>query len=321
MKHSILKKKMKTNLATYFDKNYLSKFLNLKNSIEQFNIDYKFYVLCLDDYVYKFLKKKNFVNVEIISLDEIEKKYKELKVVKNKREIIEYYFTLSPFLPKYLYEERKITHVIYIDTDYYFFNNPSKLIIANYDSSVIIIRQHASLKYGKYNVGLLFFNFNFGETYEIVNKWSKQCINSCSDKVTNNSYADQKYLDTWVNELKYVRVYEPEYTSLAPWDANILIEKNIKKMIAFHFHALKLNHNHFVTGFHNFNKKNSKLILEKIYNPYVKNLKSIEKKYDLKSSSLRDNRKSTIGKFMVFFRNLKSNFKKILYSDKCKYPS
>ena len=312
---------MKVNFATYFDKNYLSRFLNLKNSFDQFNIDHKFHVLCLDDYVYKFLKQNDFANVELISLKEVEKKYVDLSNVKDKREVIEYYFTLSPFLPKYLFEVKNLRHIIYIDADYYFFNNPTKLIQSNFDSSVIIIRQHASLKYGKYNVGLLFFNFNFAETHKIVNKWSKQCLNSCSDKVTSDTYADQKYLDSWLSELKHIRVYEPEYTSLAPWDSNIVIEKNIKKIIAFHFHALKLKQNYFISGFHNYNKKNSKLILEKIYLPYIKNLKSIDEKYNLSSKSIRDIRKSSIGKTIVFLRNLKSNLKKILYSDKYKYTA
>lgn len=308
------------SFCTYFDKNYLSKFLTLKKSLDQFNIEHKFYILCLDDFVYKFFQKNYFHNIELISLDEIEDRYNELKIAKNDREVIEYYFTMSPFLPRYIYEEKKVNQIIYVDSDYYFLNSPSKMINSIYDSSAIIICQHAALKYGKYNVGLLFFNFNFEETFKIIKKWSEQCIESCSDKVTSDSYADQKYLDTWVSELKHIRIYEPEYTSLAPWDSNIMIEKNINNMIAFHFHALKFNQNYFVTGFHNYNKKNSNIILEKIYKPYVKNLRLIENKYDLQSSSVRDDRKSIVGKFMVFLRNLKSNFKKILYSDKYKYP-
>lgn len=311
---------MKINLATYFDKNYLSKFLNLKSSFEQFKINHKFYVLCLDDFVYQFLKNKNFDNVEVISLSEVENKYEELKSVKEKREIIEYYFTLSPFLPKFLNEEKKIKQIVYVDTDYYFFNNPYKLISSSNDSSVTIIRQHASLKYGKYNVGLIFFNFNFDETHKIVKKWSEQCLENCSDKVSSTSYADQKYLDSWVPRLEFIRVFEPEYTSLAPWDDNKVIEKNFDNMIAFHFHALKLHQKYFVTGFHNYNKKNSKTILKKIYTPYIKNLRLIENKYDLKSNSVRDHRKSVFGKYMIFFRNLKSNIKKTLYSDKYTYP-
>ena len=66
------------------------------------------------------------------------------------------------------------------------------------------------------------------------------------------------------------------------------------------------------------NKKEKKE--EKIYNPYIISLRQIENKYDLKSSSVRDLRKSKIGKYMVFFRNLRSNLKKILFSDNYKYP-
>ena len=76
---------MIVNLTTYFDKNYLSRFLNLKSSFEQFNIDHKFYVLCLDEYVYEFLKEKNFSNIETISLSQIEEKYEDLKNVKINR--------------------------------------------------------------------------------------------------------------------------------------------------------------------------------------------------------------------------------------------
>lgn len=311
---------MKLNLATYFDKNYLSKFLNLKSSLDQFNIDYKFYVLCLDDFVYKFFKKNNFDNIEIILLNDVENKYDKLKIVKNNREIIEYYFTLSPFLPKYIFEEKKINQIVYVDTDYYFFNNPTKLFNYSNDASVTIIRQNASKKYGKYNVGLIFFNFNFEETHKIINEWSNQCLENCSDQVMKNSYADQKYLDSWISKLKFIRIYEPEYSSLAPWDSNRAIEENIDNMVAFHFHALKFNKDNFVTGFHNYNKKNSNKILEKIYNPYIRNLRLIESKYNLVSNSVRDHRKSKIAQYVVLIRKFKSFFKRILYWDNYKYP-
>ena len=66
-----------------------------------------------------------------------------------------------------------------------------------------------------------------------------QCIDLCQDLPSKNSYADQKYLDTWVKELNYARFY-PEYTCLSPWDSNLSLEENSANMIAFHFHALKL---------------------------------------------------------------------------------
>ena len=75
--------------CTYFDKNYLSKFLNLKSSLESFNFKFTFYALCLDDYSFDFFKKHSFANVEAISLDEIENEYDNLIKVKNDRELIE----------------------------------------------------------------------------------------------------------------------------------------------------------------------------------------------------------------------------------------
>ena len=73
---------MKINFCSYFDKNYLSKFLNLKSSLDRFNFEYTFYVLALDNYVVKFFKENNFDNLKIIQLDEIENNYKLLKIAK-----------------------------------------------------------------------------------------------------------------------------------------------------------------------------------------------------------------------------------------------
>ena len=45
---------MKINFCTYFDINYLSKFLTLKNSLNKFNFEYTFYILALDNLVVEF---------------------------------------------------------------------------------------------------------------------------------------------------------------------------------------------------------------------------------------------------------------------------
>ena len=41
-------------------------------------------------------------DIQLISLKEIEEKYLQLKYAKKNRQIVEYYFTLSPFLPLYI---------------------------------------------------------------------------------------------------------------------------------------------------------------------------------------------------------------------------
>ena len=306
---------MKINFCSYFDKNYLSKFLNLKSSLDRFNFEYTFYVLALDNYVVEFFKENNFDNLKIIQLDEIENNYKLLKIAKKNRDTIEYYFTLSPFLPLYIFENENINQITYLDSDFYFFKNPKKRIQETIDCSVTLIQQNVDERYGKYNVGWINFNFDFDETKIIVKEWCNECLNECTDIPTDNSYADQKYLDKWPEKLKYLRVFQPESTCLSPWDSNLVIEENIETMIAFHFHGLELYENYFTSGFYQFNKKNIKRIIDRIYIPYIKNLISIEKKYNLKSSSIRHRRKKIFTKFLIVLRNIKSSIKKVYYKD------
>lgn len=303
-----------SNFCTYFDKNYLSRFLVLRNSINQFKKKNNYYVLYLDEIVKNFFQKKNFNDVILISLDEIEEKYKQLNKAKGNRSLIEYYFTLSPFLPKYIYEIFKINKISYLDSDLYFFQDPEKLIRQEDDSSIILIKQESKLIYGNFNVGWIIFNFNFTETRKIVDKWSNQCIKSCTDfpDPSSDVYADQKYLDSWPKKLKNLKILYPGYSCLSPWDKNDVIENNIDSMITYHFHGFSMTKNNFSTGFYQFNKKPSNKIIKSIYHPYLRDLKYIEKKYKLSSGSIRA---SSINSFQNTLRVLRSKFKKFIFND------
>jgi hypothetical protein len=167
--------------CTYFDQNYLSKFLTLKSSLDQYKNQYTFFILSLDNFVSDFFKKNNFKNVQIVNLIDLEVEYADLLEAKKNRSLIEYYFTLSPFLPMYINKKFNIKQISYLDSDFYFFKNPSKFINQSSDSSVILIKQESNIIYGIYNVGWIFFNFYHDETKEILKQWGTQCLNSCSD--------------------------------------------------------------------------------------------------------------------------------------------
>ena len=304
---------MSINFCTYFDKNYLSKFLVLKNSIEMFNIEFTFFVLALDNYVEDFFKKNKIKNIQVISLKDLEQSNKDLIVAKNNRNLIEYYFTLSPFLPLYIHKKFNIFQVSYLDSDFYFFKNPNKYINQNLDSSVVLIKQISNPIYGSYNVGWILFNFNHQETKEIVKQWCTQCLNSCYDVPNRKKklYADQKYLDEWPRQLKKIKILYPEYTCLSPWDKNNAIEESIQSMISFHFHGLEIHDNYFVSGFSKYNKKMSKKIMKNIYTPYLLQLFAIDKKYNLRSFSIRN----TSREVLIKIRLLKSKIKQIVFND------
>ena len=299
--------------CTYFDHNYLSKFLTLKASLDQYKNENTFFILSLDNLVSDFFQKNNFKNVQLINLIDLEAEYADLLVAKKNRSLIEYYFTLSPFLPQYIYKKFNISQVSYLDADFYFFKNPNKFINQNLDFSVVLIKQESNPIYGFYNVGWILFNFNHQETKEIVKEWGVQCLNSCYDvpNKKKNLYADQKYLDNWPKKLKKIKIVYPEYTCLSPWDNNRVIEKNIQSMISFHFHGLEIADDYLVTGFSKYNKKISKKIIKNIYVPYLLQLSVIEKKYNLRGFSIRHNSR----KMLTRIRYLKSKIKKIIFND------
>jgi len=304
---------MSKNFCTYFDKNYLSKFLVLKDSIDKFNSQYNYFILALDDFVIDFFRKNKIKNIQLISLKDLEQEYKDLIIAKNNRDLIEYYFTLSPFLPRYIFKKFKCNYISYVDSDFIFFKDPIKLFLQNESSSITLIKQDSLPKYGIFNMGLIFYNFNFSETLEIINTWAEQCLNSCSDipDTNKNLYADQKYLDQWFSKLKNIKILYPEYSVLSPWDSNYSIESNIDNIFAFHFHAFEINDNSFNSGFSNYNKKPSKLILDKFYYPYAKKIFAINTAFNLKFKSIRNHSNKNIKKL----RQLKLLLKKFLYRD------
>jgi hypothetical protein len=165
-------------------------------------------------------------------------------------------------------------------------------------------------------MGLIHYNFNFTETLEIINIWGEQCLDSCSDipNIKKSTYADQKYLDEWFIKLRNIKILYPGYSVLSPWDINEHIEANIENFFAFHFHCFQINNNFFYSGFSNYNKKLSEIILNKIYIPYAKKIYLINQEYNLKNDSVRNVSNNKIKKL----RKFKLIFKKFLFRDKHK---
>ena len=90
--------------TTFFDKNYLSRGLVLIESLQQYTESFEIYVLCLDDFTANFFQQNNkeYPQVIVVLLSEIEQSDEALFAIKTERSLIEYYFTLSPCLPLYL---------------------------------------------------------------------------------------------------------------------------------------------------------------------------------------------------------------------------
>ncbi len=285
---------MNVNLCTYFDKNYLSKFLTCRSSVRRYEENVTFYCLCLDDFSYNYIKDLNARDIVVISLNEVEAEYLELKYAKQNRDTVEFYFTLSPFLPRYILKKFDLEIINYIDSDLYFFDTPRKIINYLGDNSIILIEHGIKTqRFGKYNVGWLTFK-NDNISIYCLDKWSQDCVNWCYDYVENGKYADQKYLDQWPKEYKKITILPPEF-NCAPWNlknGNVKISKdemyiNQNKLIFYHFHGLNIYKNFFSTGFSIYNKKLKKSYVSFLYYKYINELEHFKNKLNIEETNIR----------------------------------
>ena len=288
------------NFTTFFDTNYLSKGITLFNSLKKHTKEpFKVYLLCLDENIYDFFvkNKSDFQFIELITLSEIENTFTELKLVKKNRSLIEYYFTLSPILPLYLLTTHNLDHICSMDADLFFYSNPV-IIFDKLNQFSIIITPHKfsnelneRRKYGLYNVSFQLFKNNI-IGINCLNKWKSDCINWCSDiyDEINQRFADQKYLDNWVNLYQNsVLILDGPSTGLAVWNINnynlnfyddTFISNN-EKVIFYHFHNFKLlTNNIFLNGFYNYKVKRNQN-LDFLYEEYFFELKNNINKYRL----------------------------------------
>lgn len=262
------------NFCSYFNKNYLSKFLVLRDSLINLNCNFNFYILALDDFTYNFFKNKNFTNIIVCNLNELEKKFPDLNKIKKTRNNIEYYFTLSPYLPIFLEEKFTLKKLNYIDVDTFFFKNPEFFYNAVDNYSIILIKQNFKKQYGKFNVGWISYNFLHQDTKKILDKWKIECTDWCYDKVEKNRYADQKYLDYWPLFSKDIIICDPQVTMFSPWDSkNIALVENIENFYCYHFQGLKFSENYFISGIGNFYLNIERKFIKKFYLNYVNLLK------------------------------------------------
>lgn len=267
---------MTINFTTYFDKNYQHKFYTLYKSLE---------LNCKNFHVYAFYLGENEIdetlektqNVTFISLAKLEYQYPDLYYAKKNRSIVEYYFTLTPFICRYIFEVFKLNQITYLDSDLFFFNNPENLYnFIEQSSSEIFITEHDNKKfekkYGRFNVGWIVFK-NKLNANKCLYDWGKNCIHWCFDDIKKDKFADQKYLDKWIEDYENVFIVNDHLINIGPWNFNKITLSNSDNLISFHFHNLNIVYEYFfitnISSFHNLSMINKNLI-KKIYSKYVK---------------------------------------------------
>ena len=264
------------------------------DSLKAQGFDFKLWVLCLTDECRSVLDFMNYPEIECVNLQKLESDYPELKELKKNRSTAEYYFTLSPLWPKWLFDNKPyIESITYLDADLEFHSSPQPLIDEAKDCSIGIIehRFHPTFdisKYsGKFNVAWVHFKKD-KEGLSCLNKWCDQCLDWCSDQPADGKFADQKYLDSWPDEFSKVHIYSNPGANLAPWNLNTheitcrngKLYSNNQKIIFYHFHMIKAyDGNHLSTSLdiYRVDVELKKQIVKYLYRPYIKKLLQREK--------------------------------------------
>ncbi len=278
---------MKENYITLFDYNYLPQGLTMYKSLKSNFNNFNLWIVCMDKKVENFFKKKKFKEINIIPLKDIENS--SLLAIKKKRKFVEYCWTLTPFLPSYIFKKR-INKITYIDADIFFYKKPSKIIKEFQDSkkSVFITEHgfHKNFDYssvsGRFCVQYIIFKNN-RNSKKILKWWQKKCLEWCHDYPDNNRLGDQKYLDQWPELFgNHIHISKNKKYFQAPWTFDRF---NCKDTIIYHFHGLKISHNKvFVYNRYGLNHK----IINYIYSNYIKALSKTIRDLGLTFNQLKE---------------------------------
>ncbi|HUW95325.1 MAG TPA: glycosyl transferase [Anaerolineae bacterium] len=275
------------HFCTYFDHNYLLRGLTLYASLARHAGPFVLWVLCLDDATYAALSKLDLPDVRAISLPTFERDDNTLMAAKRDRSPVEYYFTCTPSWLSYLLEQSPpIDMVTYLDADLFFYSSPEPIYEEMGNGSVLIVGHRFPEKlrswerYGIYNVGYLTFrNDSYGR--QCLHWWRDRCLEWCYDRVEDNRFADQKYLDDWPTRFPQLVVLRHKGAGLAPWNVEnysltlrngrVLVDS--EPLVFFHFHNFQqVGRRLYDPGLARYRAQASRVLKRQIYSPYVRGL-------------------------------------------------
>jgi hypothetical protein len=213
-----------------------------------------------------------------------------LAAAKRNRSLVEYYFTCTPSLPLHVLDRYPGVDVItYLDADLYFFADPAPVYKELGESSVLIVPhrfphhlKHLEM-YGIYNVGLLSFR-NDERGRACLRWWRERCLEWCYDRLEDDRFADQKYLDDWPERFAGVAVFQHKGANLAPWNVSghclkqqrgkVLVDG--ESLLFYHFHGLSvLSRRCFDLGLNVYRVSLTEVLERWVYRPYLRTLRSM----------------------------------------------
>ena len=243
------------DFCTLFDSNYLVKAVAMHRSLLRHCPDFRLTAFCFDDEAKAALDELALPRLETVALGELEAADPALLSTKGDRTPVEYCWTATPALPRYLFATRPdLREVTYLDADLLFFSDPEPLFAEMGEESVLITPHRYAPEYahqienGIYNVQFLVFRRD-GRGEEILQWWHDRCIEWCYYRLEDGKLGDQKYLDDWPERFEGVHVLRHKGGGLAPWnisqyrvepvgEGRVMVDED--DLVFFHYHRTQL---------------------------------------------------------------------------------
>lgn len=274
--------------TTYFDSGYLARGLVLIDSLRAHGDHAEVWVLCLDEAAKAYLDELAEPGVHTLTLEDLEADTPELLDVKPGRSRMEYYFTCTPLLMRYVMNAQRDPGavVIYLDADLYFFDAPDIVLEALGDGSVGIIEhrypprlERRLGKYGRFNVGWVGIRDD-ARGRACLDWWAASCLEWCFDTPIDGKYADQGYLDEFPRRFEGVVILEGAGLNLAPWNtARHRLTTSGSRVLAdgmpvvfFHFHGVKRSGAWYVSSQLLYGSPMGAALRDQLYKPYLTRL-------------------------------------------------
>jgi hypothetical protein len=211
--------------CTRFDSGYLARAVVTWESLRAVDPGAQLHVVCFDDRCYEAMSALALEGVTHHPLSELEAWDPELAGTRKGRSWVEYLWTAIPVTPMFALERSGADSVTFLDADLMFFSSPQPIFDELGSEPLLLTPARYPAAYpwlahcGLYPTQYLPLTRD-PTSQEAYAWWRERCIEHCSEQieVEENRYADQKYLERWLELFEGVHVLEHPGAGLAPWN-------------------------------------------------------------------------------------------------------
>ena len=240
--------------CTLFDSNYLVKAVAMHRSLLRHGGDFHLTAVCFDEDAKRVLERLALPRLSAVFLADLEAFDADLLATKPDRSPVEYCWTATPALTRYVVTLRpEARDVTYLDADLMFFADPKLLFEEIGDAAVCITPHRYSPEHAHQAVNGIYcvqwVTFRRDDAgMRALEWWHDRCIEWCYYRLEDGKLGDQKYLDDWPERFPGTHVLVHKGGGLAPWnitqyslsrrDGQVFVDED--PLVFFHYHRVSL---------------------------------------------------------------------------------